>query len=375
MRKAAGWARIGGGRPGASARCAASRAGRCRARSSISPTAAPRTRGPCAATRRPSATSSSCRGPSTAPPSATCPSTLFGKRLSMPVLIGPTGLVRPVLAERRMRRRRAPPPRRASAFASATGRSAPSRPLPRSARAALDAGLRLSRPRLYARARPPGQGGRLRRPGPDHRQPAPRQPRARPSQRLQHPAALPCRSTSPQWRPKAALAPAHAHGDARHHLRQLCPARRGVRSRQPRRPHGLPARSRRCRGTTSTMLRRHWNGPLVLKGILHPAEARQAVLHGVDGLIVSNHGGRQLDGAPAPIDALPDVLEAVGGSHPGARRRRHPPRLRRRQGARARRPRLPRSPARSSGASRSPARRASPTCSRSSAARSTASWA
>ena len=63
-------------------------------------------------------------------------------------------------------------------------------------------------------------------------------------------------------------------------------------------------------------LRRMWTGPLILKGILHPAEARAAVEHGVDGLIVSNHGGRQLDGAPASIAALPAVVDAVAARMP-----------------------------------------------------------
>ncbi|GIF05531.1 alpha-hydroxy-acid oxidizing enzyme [Actinoplanes siamensis] len=52
--------------------------------------------------------------------------------------------------------------------------------------------------------------------------------------------------------------------------------------------------------------------PLLVKGILHPADARLAVEHGMDGVIVSNHGGRQLDGAIATIDALPAVAETVG---------------------------------------------------------------
>ncbi|GAA1644081.1 alpha-hydroxy acid oxidase [Actinoplanes couchii] len=56
--------------------------------------------------------------------------------------------------------------------------------------------------------------------------------------------------------------------------------------------------------------------PIVIKGILHPADARLAVEHGVDAVIVSNHGGRQLDGAVATIDALPAVAEAVGGRIP-----------------------------------------------------------
>jgi L-lactate dehydrogenase (cytochrome) len=59
-------------------------------------------------------------------------------------------------------------------------------------------------------------------------------------------------------------------------------------------------------------LRRIWAGPLILKGVLHPQEARTAVDRGIDALIVSNHGGRQLDGAPATIEALPGIVEAVG---------------------------------------------------------------
>jgi 4-hydroxymandelate oxidase len=53
--------------------------------------------------------------------------------------------------------------------------------------------------------------------------------------------------------------------------------------------------------------------PIMLKGVLHPADARLAVEHGVDGLIVSNHGGRQLDTTPATLDRLPLIADAVGG--------------------------------------------------------------
>jgi L-lactate dehydrogenase (cytochrome)/(S)-mandelate dehydrogenase len=63
-------------------------------------------------------------------------------------------------------------------------------------------------------------------------------------------------------------------------------------------------------------LREIWTGPLILKGILHPDDARAAIDHGVDGVIVSNHGGRQLDGAMASIRALPAVAEAVDGRIP-----------------------------------------------------------
>lgn len=60
-------------------------------------------------------------------------------------------------------------------------------------------------------------------------------------------------------------------------------------------------------------LRTMWKGPLVVKGILSPEAALQAVACGADGVIVSNHGGRTLDGAIAPIEALPDVVCAIRG--------------------------------------------------------------
>ncbi|HTS54526.1 MAG TPA: alpha-hydroxy acid oxidase [Burkholderiales bacterium] len=56
-----------------------------------------------------------------------------------------------------------------------------------------------------------------------------------------------------------------------------------------------------------------WGGPLALKGILNPEDAKLAAEHGVDAVIVSNHGGRQLDGVRSAISALPDVVDAVGG--------------------------------------------------------------
>jgi len=60
-------------------------------------------------------------------------------------------------------------------------------------------------------------------------------------------------------------------------------------------------------------LRGIWPGALLLKGVLHPDEAAAAVACGVDGMLVSNHGGRQLDGAASAIEALPGVVEAVDG--------------------------------------------------------------
>lgn len=68
--------------------------------------------------------------------------------------------------------------------------------------------------------------------------------------------------------------------------------------------------------STLDQVRARWKGNLVVKGILHPDDARRAVSAGADGLIVSNHGGRQLDATVAPLTMLPEVLEAVEGAVP-----------------------------------------------------------
>jgi isopentenyl diphosphate isomerase/L-lactate dehydrogenase-like FMN-dependent dehydrogenase len=61
------------------------------------------------------------------------------------------------------------------------------------------------------------------------------------------------------------------------------------------------------------VLRRHWSGPILLKGILSVEDAKKAAETGlVDGIIVSNHGGRQLDGAVASLEVLPEIVDAVG---------------------------------------------------------------
>ncbi len=63
-------------------------------------------------------------------------------------------------------------------------------------------------------------------------------------------------------------------------------------------------------------IRRAWPGKLLLKGVMHPEDARIAIGNGVDGLIVSNHGGRQLDTMPSPLDMLPMIRSAVGPDVP-----------------------------------------------------------
>ncbi|KAI1170953.1 glycolate oxidase [Nemania sp. FL0916] len=60
------------------------------------------------------------------------------------------------------------------------------------------------------------------------------------------------------------------------------------------------------------VLRKNWDGPIVLKGILHPKDAVLALQHGVDGIIVSNHGGRNVDGVVPSLDMLPEIVAAVG---------------------------------------------------------------
>jgi L-lactate dehydrogenase (cytochrome) len=60
-------------------------------------------------------------------------------------------------------------------------------------------------------------------------------------------------------------------------------------------------------------VRQSWDGPIVIKGVLDVADAREAVRCGAQGLVVSNHGGRQLDGVKSAISALPRIADAVGG--------------------------------------------------------------
>ena len=59
-------------------------------------------------------------------------------------------------------------------------------------------------------------------------------------------------------------------------------------------------------------IKKRWGGKIIIKGIMEPEDARLAVDSGADALIVSNHGGRQLDGAPSAIHALPSIVDAVG---------------------------------------------------------------
>jgi lactate 2-monooxygenase len=59
-------------------------------------------------------------------------------------------------------------------------------------------------------------------------------------------------------------------------------------------------------------LQKHWDGPIILKGIQHVDDARKALELGIQGIVVSNHGGRQLDGAVGSLEVLPEIVDAVG---------------------------------------------------------------
>lgn len=64
------------------------------------------------------------------------------------------------------------------------------------------------------------------------------------------------------------------------------------------------------------LIRKRWKGTLVVKGIMSALDASTAKQEGVDGVIVSNHGGRQLDGTVSPLRVLPAVVDAVGPEYP-----------------------------------------------------------
>jgi L-lactate dehydrogenase (cytochrome) len=64
---------------------------------------------------------------------------------------------------------------------------------------------------------------------------------------------------------------------------------------------------------SAAQIRQEWGGTFCLKGVMSVADARRAVDIGADAIMLSNHGGRQLDGSRAPFDQLPEIVDAVGG--------------------------------------------------------------
>lgn len=81
-------------------------------------------------------------------------------------------------------------------------------------------------------------------------------------------------------------------------------------------PQGFRTGRDRLTWDDMAWLRQRWSGRLVIKGVLHPQDAQKARDIGADALIVSNHGGRQLDGTLAPLHALPSIVQAVGQDLP-----------------------------------------------------------
>lgn len=63
-------------------------------------------------------------------------------------------------------------------------------------------------------------------------------------------------------------------------------------------------------------VRRRWTGPMIVKGLMHPSQGKRALDCGADGIVVSNHGGRQLDGAVPSIQILPEFVSQIGGKIP-----------------------------------------------------------
>ena len=61
------------------------------------------------------------------------------------------------------------------------------------------------------------------------------------------------------------------------------------------------------------MIRRRWDGPLIVKGVMSPRDAEQAIKHGADGVMVSNHGGRQVGSVPGVANVFPQIIDAVNG--------------------------------------------------------------
>ena len=110
-------------------------------------------------------------------------------------------------------------------------------------------------------------------------------------------------------------------------------------------------------------MRSVWDGPIVLKGIQTVADARLAADAGVEAIALSNHGGRQLDGAPAPLDLVAPVADAVGDRRRDHLRRRGPAGQRHREGRRPGRPSRAWRAAPTSTASAPAASAASTTCS------------
>ena len=256
---------------------------------------------------------------------------LFGARLSLPVIVGPTGLSGLLWPDGELATARAAAAA-GTAFCLSHGSTCTIEDLAATGMAPRWMQVFVFRDRGLTRSfTHAGAGSGLRCAGADHRQPGAGQPRARPPQRLLDSAAVHGRPTcwgcSPRGRGSGACAASSTSASP-------------TMSMLPRAATcgPLPAAWRACSiprhpGPTLPGCEASGRGPLLLKGVLHPDEARRAVAEGIDGIIVSNHGGRQLDGAAATIEALPAIVGGGRGADPRAARRRRPPRRGHRPGA------------------------------------------
>ena len=161
---------------------------------------------------------------------------------------------------------------------------------------------------MMARAKAP----RFPRADAHRRHHGPRQPRPLRAQRIPHAGAV---DAAPARRlvTASALVPAHAAPGRLAAVRQPREERRPLADLAPH----AAAMSRQMDMSLTwadlAWVRRHWDGPVIVKGILDPADARTAVAHGADGVVVSNHGGRQLESAPSALERLSAVVDAAGG--------------------------------------------------------------
>ena len=270
---------------------------------------------------------------------------VLGLRSPAPFLLGPVGVLSIVHPEAELGVARASKatgvPMMLSSAASTLARGRRRRAR---RRAALVPALLVGRPRARRQPRRPRRGGRLRRDRRHARHADARLARPRPAERL---PALPAGRGAGAVLQRPALPRAAGRAARGGPADGVADGARRVPEPRPHlgRPRVAARADRRCRSSS--------------RACCTAEDARLALEHGVDGIVVSNHGGRQVDGAVASLDALVEVRDAVGGGRDGADGRRHPPRRGRAQGAGARRRRRPARPASTPTGSRSAARPAS----------------
>ena len=106
--------------------------------------------------------------------------------------------------------------------------------------------------------------------------------------------------------------PALARLQVRPRERQSQDRRPGIGADEPVPPMSAASSTSSIGWRDVEWLAREWNGPLAIRGVMTPDDARRSIASGATGATISNHGGRQLDGAPAPVDQIEAVRNAVG---------------------------------------------------------------